>query len=63
MAAVRPSRTPWHWGWLAPLLLFAAVMAGTAIGETAIPLDTILKVLANHLGGAAFAVDRIDAGI
>lgn len=63
MAGVSVSRSAWHWGWLAPLLLFAAVMAGTAIGETAIPLDTILRVLANHLGGAAFAVDRIDAGI
>lgn len=63
MARVSVSRSAWHWGWLAPLLLFAAVMAGTAIGETAIPLDTILRVLANHLGGAAFAVDRIDAGI
>ncbi len=63
MASARPPRSAWHWGWLAPLLLFSAVMAGTAIGETAIPFDTILKVLANHLGGAAFAVDRIDAGI
>ncbi|WP_046079853.1 FecCD family ABC transporter permease [Halomonas sp. HG01] len=63
MARISVSHSAWHWGWLAPLLLFAAVMAGTAIGETAIPFDTILKVLANHLGGTAFAVDRIDAGI
>ncbi|MFQ3788393.1 FecCD family ABC transporter permease [Halomonas sp. A29] len=40
-----------------------AIMAGTAIGETPISLDTILKVLANRLWGAEHAVDRIDAGI
>ncbi|PRY64052.1 iron complex transport system permease protein [Vreelandella songnenensis] len=49
--------------WLAPLMLLAALLAGTAIGETSIPVDTILKVLANKLWGAEYAVDRIDAGI
>ncbi|MGY6566581.1 iron ABC transporter permease [Halomonas sp. KM-1] len=53
----------WRWVWLAPSILFLAVMAGTAIGETAIPLETILKVLANRLWGAEHVVDRIDAGI
>ncbi len=33
------------------------------IGETPIPADTILKVLANRLWGTEFPVDRIDAGI
>lgn len=48
---------------MSPLILFLAVMAGTAIGETTIPMQTILKVLANQLWGAGYAVDRIDAGI
>ncbi|QJQ99600.1 iron ABC transporter permease [Halomonas sp. PGE1] len=56
-------RLPWRWAWLAPPILFVAIMAGTAIGETAIPVETILKVLANQLWGADYAVDRIDAGI
>ncbi len=56
-------RLPWRWAWLAPPLLLVAIMAGTAIGETAIPVETILKVLANQLWGADYAVDRIDAGI
>ncbi|MBB3232640.1 FecCD family ABC transporter permease [Halomonas stenophila] len=61
--SARSARSAWHWCWLTPLLLFLAVMAGTAIGETSIPLDTILEVLANRLWGAEFPVDRIDAGI
>ncbi|WP_279628387.1 FecCD family ABC transporter permease [Vreelandella songnenensis] len=62
--------TPWprfqgrgHWFWLTPLLLFSAIMAGTAIGETSISIETVLKVLANRLLGADYPVDRIDAGI
>ncbi|MCH4561543.1 iron ABC transporter permease [Halomonas sp. EGI 63088] len=58
-----PARFRWRWTWLTPLILLIAVMAGTAIGETSIPLETILKVLANRLWGAGYAVDRIDAGI
>ncbi|GGX95623.1 ABC transporter permease [Litchfieldella qijiaojingensis] len=58
-----PARFRWHWAWLTPLILFIAVMAGTAIGETSISMETILKVLANRLWGAGYAVDRIDAGI
>lgn len=62
--ALRPAiPVRWHWAWLTPLILFMAIMAGTAIGETPISLDTILKVLANRLWGAEHAVDRIDAGI
>lgn len=56
-------RLPWRWAWLAPPILFVAILAGTAIGETSIPVETILKVLANQLWGAGYAVDRIDAGI
>lgn len=52
-----------HWFWLAPLVLVLALIAGTAIGETSIPVETVLKVLANRLSGASYPVDRIDAGI
>lgn len=54
---------PGLWLWLAPLILFSALIAGTAIGETSIPIETVLKVLANQLWGAGYSVDRIDAGI
>ncbi|SNY95736.1 FecCD family ABC transporter permease [Halomonas sp. hl-4] len=52
-----------RWLWITPVVLVAALIAGTAIGETSIPVETILKVLANQLFGADYAVDRIDAGI
>ena len=45
------------------LLLAAAVLAGICIGETAIPPETVLHVLANRLWSAGFAVDPIDEGI
>lgn len=63
MQSTQAPRAQAHWFWLAPLVLLVALLAGTAIGETSIPVDTILKVLANHLLGANYAVDRIDAGI
>ncbi|WP_349558588.1 iron ABC transporter permease [Marinobacter sp. NFXS9] len=52
-----------HWLWLTPLVLAIVLVAGTAIGETRIPVDIILKVLANRLWDAGYPVDRIDAGI
>ncbi|WP_064702699.1 FecCD family ABC transporter permease [Halomonas caseinilytica] len=63
LAVAAPTRSAWHWTWLTPIMLLLAVMAGTMIGETPIPADTILKVLANRLWGTEFPVDRIDAGI
>ncbi|BBI62609.1 ABC transporter permease [Vreelandella sulfidaeris] len=65
IALTRPtaSRLGLRWLWVTPLVLVTALIAGTAIGETPIPVDTILKVLANQLLGADYAVDRIDAGI
>ncbi|MCF3934558.1 iron ABC transporter permease [Acuticoccus sp. M5D2P5] len=53
----------WHWGWIAPPVLLVALVAGASIGETAIPAQTVLSVLANKLFGTAIPVDRIDAGI
>ncbi|WP_206078299.1 iron ABC transporter permease [Poseidonocella sp. HB161398] len=49
--------------WLGPLLLALAILAGAAIGETRLPLSTVLQTLANHLWQAGYPVDRIDAGI
>jgi len=48
--------------WVTPVL-GAAVLAGTCIGETAIPVRTVFETLANELLGAAHALDRIDRGI
>lgn len=48
---------------LAVLLLAVAVLAAIAIGETAIAPAVVLKVLANEVGGTAFAVDPIDVGV
>ena len=44
-------------------VLVAALAFGAAVGETAIPLPTVAKVVANRLFGAAFPLDPIDAGI
>lgn len=44
-------------------VLVAALAFGAAVGETAIPLPTVAKVVANRLFGAAFPLDAIDAGI
>ena len=52
-----------RWLWITPLVLVTALIAGTAIGETPIPVDTIVKVLANQLIGTDYPADRIDAGI
>jgi iron complex transport system permease protein len=57
------SRSMWKWAVIAPPLLFLALLAGTALGETRIPMDVVLKVLANKILGADYPVDRIDAGI
>lgn len=56
-------RAHWHWGWIAPPVLFVALLGGAAIGETSIPVSTVLQVLGNKLLGLGYAVDRIDAGI
>ncbi|OIQ44228.1 MAG: ABC transporter permease [Roseobacter sp. MedPE-SW] len=57
------SRNLWKWAAIAPPLLFIALVAGTAMGETSIPMDVVLKVLSNKIFGAAYPVDRIDSGI
>ena len=48
---------------LAMALLLAAVVAGVAIGETAIELHVVFQVLANKLWAAGYPLDPIDEGI
>ncbi|MBF6028529.1 iron ABC transporter permease [Pseudomonas sp. P115] len=48
---------------LALALLLAAVLAGVAIGETAISPQVVLQVLANKLWGAGYVLDPIDEGV
>lgn len=48
---------------LATGAILAALALGAAFGETAIPLGIVAKTAANHLFGAGFAVNPIDAGI
>jgi len=50
-------------GTLGFLLLVAAVLAGTCIGETPIPISTVVQTLANKMLGSAYPVDAIDMGI
>lgn len=55
--------SPAAWTLAAILSLLGALALGASIGETAIPLDTVAKTLANRLFGAAYPLDRIDEGI
>lgn len=50
-------------GTLGFVALVAAVLAGTCIGETPIPISTVLQTLANKILGSAYAIDPIDMGI
>ncbi len=44
-------------------LLALAIVLGTAIGETSIPLRTVYEVLSNQLLGTRYPVDALDQGI
>ena len=48
---------------LALALLLLALLAGVAIGETAIEPQVVLQVLANKLWAAGYALDPIDEGV
>ena len=51
------------WLWLAPVVLVAALLFGTAVGETRIPLSTVFQVLAAKLGLSDHVPDVIDASV
>ena len=44
-------------------LVTVALWFGTAIGETAVPLDIVAKAIANRLWQAGYAIDPLDEGI
>ena len=50
-------------GAFALLALGLAMLAGIAIGETAVSAEVVWQVLANHLWQAGYPLDPIDAGI
>ncbi len=45
------------------LIIAAAILCGVIIGETPIPIDVVLKTLANNILGTGYVVDPIDAGL
>lgn len=50
--------------WCASLaMLVLAILAGVAIGETAIEPGVVVRVLANKMWGAGYVLDPIDEGI
>ncbi|MDO4683605.1 MAG: iron ABC transporter permease [Lautropia sp.] len=60
----RPGWPTWLMvGAAALLLLLVAIVLGTAIGETDIPVKTVWQVLSNRLSGTDHPVDALDEGI
>lgn len=51
------------WLWLVPAVLAGALLFGTAVGETRIPLATIFDVLATKTGLVERVLDPVDAGV
>lgn len=51
------------WLWLSPLVLAAALLFGTAVGETRIPLATVIEVMAVKAGLSSQVPDPIDASV
>lgn len=45
------------------VLLIVALIAGAAIGETAIPFDVVAKTIANRLFNAGYPLEPLDEGI
>ncbi|TYC58283.1 iron ABC transporter permease [Rhodobacterales bacterium] len=65
MISIRPGRWPGRFAGVTSKLtiLAVALIVGAAIGETRIPFQTVLEVLANKVFGQSFPVDAIDQGI
>ncbi len=53
----------WRWLWLAPVVLAAALFFGTVVGETHVPLATVLDVLAVQSGLAEREVSAVQTGV
>ncbi len=52
-----------RWVWLMPLCLIAALLIGASVGETRIPLATVLEVLASKLGVIDHPLSTLDEAI
>lgn len=65
MSSKRPGRWPGRLtGVFSKLaILAAALVVGAAIGETRIPFQTVIEVLANKIFGQSYGVEAIDQGI
>lgn len=62
-STLRSLRPITYWAGVAAVVLTLSILGGVIIGETPLPLNTVLAVLANKLWGAGHIVDPIDAGI
>lgn len=60
-AAPRFTRTSWLF--ITPLVLMAALLFGTAVGETQIPLSTVIDVLSTKLGLSDRHVGSVDEAV
>lgn len=63
VSAAKVLRPVTLWFMAGTVVLFLAILCGVAIGETALPLGMVFKVMANNLWNAGYVVDPIDAGI
>ena len=52
-----------RWLWLAPAVLAAALLFGTAVGETRIPLSTVFDVLATKAGFPRGEIDAVELSV
>ncbi len=51
------------WVWFSPIILAAALLFGTAIGETRIPFSTVVDVLSFKLGLSGAEIDVVDMSV
>lgn len=52
-----------RWLWLSPVILAAALLFGTAVGETRIPFSTVIDVVSIKLGLSQVEIDAIDMSV
>ncbi|WP_249977935.1 FecCD family ABC transporter permease [Vreelandella olivaria] len=61
--AARPALTRASWLCIAPLVLLAALLFGTAVGETQIPFSTVIDVLSTQLGLSDRHISTVDEAV
>jgi iron complex transport system permease protein len=52
-----------NWVWFSPVILAAALLFGTAVGETRIPISTVFDVLSVKLGLSGAEIDVVDMSV